>query len=156
MPTDTLDHALARRLRLGLGLLGLALLAGSVAAKDAPAFKVIAHPALAGNAIRRALLADIFLKNVRHWGDGTPVTPVDQSTRWRLRASFSLNVLSLPVSSVQTYWQRQAVMNRERPPLVLGSDEEVLAFVAATPGAIGYVSPDAATNEAVRILTIVD
>jgi len=47
-------------------------------------------------------------------------------------------------------------MNRERPPLVLGSDEEVLAFVAANPGAIGYVSRGAATNEAVRVLTILD
>jgi ABC-type phosphate transport system substrate-binding protein len=123
-------------------------------ADEGAAFKVIIHGAQPGQAIRRAHLADVFFGRVSHWGDGTPIRPADQSTR-RVRSSFSLNVLALPVRSVQSYWEQQTVRTRHAAPLVLGSDEEVIAFVSATPGAIGYVSREAAVDGDVKVLSIV-
>lgn len=139
-----------------LAALALVLLAPPAMAREYAAFKVIVHGAQSGGAIRRAQLQGIFLKKVTEWGDGTPIRPVDQSSRFRVRAAFSLNVLDLPLSAIQAYWQREMVVNRERPPLVMGSDEEVTAFVAATPGAIGYVSTGAAFDDTVKVLKIVD
>ena len=135
---------------------GLTLLLTVGAARDATGFKVLVHGAQAGSAIRRAQLQDIFLKKVTQWGNGSPIEPVDQSMRSRARVSFSLNVLDLPMSAVQAYWERQVVSSRERPPVVLGSDEEVIAFVALTPGGIGYVSTEASVGDAVKVLKVVD
>jgi ABC-type phosphate transport system substrate-binding protein len=36
------------------------------------------------------------------------------------------------------------------------SDEEIVAFVASTPGAIGYVSPDASLPDSVREVVVVN
>jgi ABC-type phosphate transport system substrate-binding protein len=125
-------------------------------ARDDDAFVVIAHPSCKGGAIRRQLLAEIFLGKVTEWGDRTPIQPVDQSTRSAVRASFSLRVLNLPLSSVQFHWERQIVSHGGHPPAIKSSDDEVIAVVASTPGAIGYVSADAPTTDAVKILKIVD
>jgi ABC-type phosphate transport system substrate-binding protein len=42
------------------------------------------------------------------------------------------------------------------PPMVKSSDEEIISFVASTPGSIGYVSADIALPDSVRAITIVD
>ena len=47
------------------------------------------------------------------------------------------------MSAVANYWQRQIFSGRGTPPPIKESDAEVIAFVAANPGAIGYVSADA-------------
>jgi ABC-type phosphate transport system substrate-binding protein len=42
------------------------------------------------------------------------------------------------------------------PPPVKTTDEEVVAFVASTPGAIGYVSPSALLPEGVKPVELAD
>jgi ABC-type phosphate transport system substrate-binding protein len=125
-----------------------------VSADEGAGFKVIIHAAQEGQAIRRALLADVFFGRVSHWVDGTPIRPADQATR-RVRSSFSRKVLALPERSVQSYWDLQVARTRQAAPLVFGSDEEVIAFVSATPGAIGYISSDTPVDGDVRVLSVV-
>ncbi len=43
--------------------------------------------------------------------------------------------------ALKTYWQRRVFSGRDTPPLEKASDEEVVAFVKANRGAIGYVAP---------------
>jgi hypothetical protein len=72
-----------------------------------------------------------------------------------VRRSFSGDVLLQAVAEVQIYWQRrmtQGVM----PPPVKTSDEEVVAFVASTPGSIGYVSAVTPLPESVRAIELAD
>jgi ABC-type phosphate transport system substrate-binding protein len=42
------------------------------------------------------------------------------------------------------------------PPPVKTSDEEIVSFVASTPGAIGYVSASTPLPDSVREVTVVD
>jgi len=120
--------------------LGTALAAFSSppASADAP-FRVIVHPQVKGSQIPRTALSSIFLKQSPKWGDGSPVLPIDQSVQSPVRRSFSNDVLQQGVVAVQVYWQRK-MSNGVIPPPVKTSDEEVVSFVASTPGAIGYVS----------------
>jgi ABC-type phosphate transport system substrate-binding protein len=123
---------------------GLALLlAGTLAAEEAP-FKVVVQAALPGASIKRSLLADIFLKKSTRWGDGSLISPVDQSTASPVRIEFSQRVLGKPVAGVQIFWMRQmSSPGGATPPPVKASDAEVIAFVESKPGAIGYVSEPA-------------
>ena len=57
------------------------------------------------------------------------------------------------IASVNSYWQQQVFSGRASPPVVKPSDAEVVAYVAATPGAIGYVAADA-TVAGVKVLTV--
>ena len=50
------------------------------------------------------------------------------------------------ISAVESYWQQQIFAGKEVPPAAKPSDEEVLAYVRSTPGAIGYVSAGASTT----------
>jgi len=102
-------------------------------------FRVIVHPQVKGSQIPRAALSSIFLKQAPKWGDGSPVQPIDQSVQSSVRKSFSADILQQGIVAVQVYWQRK-MSNGVVPPPVKTSDEEVVAYVASTPGAIGYVS----------------
>jgi ABC-type phosphate transport system substrate-binding protein len=116
---------------------------------------VIVHPSVRGSTIPRATLSAIFLKQARKWGDGTAVVPVDQSLRSPVRESFCREVLGQQVEAMNVYWLRlvaQGVM----PPMVKSSNEEILSFVASTPGSIGYVSTDTPLPDSVRAIAIVN
>jgi ABC-type phosphate transport system substrate-binding protein len=119
------------------------------------AVRVIVHPQVKGSQIPRATLAAIFLKQAPRWTDGTPVVPVDQSVKSPVRGVFSNRVLNQPLMDVQIYWQRKMSAGLTPPP-VKTSDEEVIAFVAATPGAIGYVSVAAGVPDSVKAIEILN
>jgi ABC-type phosphate transport system substrate-binding protein len=50
------------------------------------------------------------------------------------------------------YWQQMIVSGRGVPPAKT-SDQDVLAYVKANPGAIGYVGADAPTEE-VKVIAL--
>jgi len=133
-----------------------ALAAGLVQdASAAAAFRVIVHPDVKGAQIPRAVLSAIFLKQALKWGDGRPVVPVDQSVQSEVRRHFSNDVLKQGIVDVQVYWQRRITAGQVPPP-VKTSDEDVVAFVASTPGAIGYVSSGTSLPATVHEVTVVD
>jgi ABC-type phosphate transport system substrate-binding protein len=61
------------------------------------------------------------------------------------RAAFSKSVLGRGVAAVESYWQQQIFSGKDVPPPTKASDDEVVAFVKANAGAIGYVSAGAST-----------
>ena len=135
-----------------LALAALAAGAAPVASADAP-YRVIVHPQVKGTQIPRAALSSIFLKQAPKWGDGSAVLPVDQSVRSQVRKSFSGDVLQQGIVEVQVYWQRKMATGVTPPP-VKTSDEEILSFVASTPGAIGYVSAATPLPDSVKAVEI--
>lgn len=118
-------------------------------------YRVIVHPGVKGSQIPRTALSSIFLKQASKWGDGTAAQPVDQSVRSSVRMSFSADVLRRPFVEVQMYWQRQ-IAGGQVPPPVRISDEEIVSYVASTPGAIGYVSAEALLPDSVRQVAVID
>src|SRR6185295_4515252 len=102
----------------------------------------------------RAEVARFFLRQSLKWSDGQPVLPVDQSSRSAVRDAFSKGVLKQPLPAVDTYWQRQIASGRALPPPVKTRDAEVLAYVAATPGAIGYVVGSLNLTPGVKLLRL--
>jgi len=119
------------------------------------AYRVIVHPTVKGSQIPRATLSSIFLKQAPRWGDGSPVLPVDQSMRSSIRRSFAADVLQRPLMELQIFWSRRMATGIAPPP-VKQTDEEIVAFVAATPGSIGYVSAAQPLPEGVRQIAIVE
>ena len=132
----------------------LALPAPSPGADD---FVVIVHPSVAGANVRRADLAAVFLRTAARWGSGATAVPVDQSGTSPVRNAFSQAVLGMPVAAAVQYWQKQMfAANPLRPPVVKGSDAEVVAFVEKTPGAVGYVGKDAVLPAGVKAIAVID
>jgi ABC-type phosphate transport system substrate-binding protein len=111
------------------------------------------------SSIKREELARLFLKKTSRWSDGREVVPVDQSAGSAVRGAFTRSVLSVEgmgqISAVQNFWLQQVYSGHGAPPPVKPSDADVIAFVNANPGAIGYVSAAPSAGTA-KVLTIAD
>jgi ABC-type phosphate transport system substrate-binding protein len=57
--------------------------------------------------------------------------------------------------AMKTFWQKRVFAGRDTPPIEKASDDEVVAYVKATPGAIGYVAPGTALT-GVKVLELKD
>lgn len=129
--------------KAGAGALVALLVSASTAmAQD---FKVIVNSANSTESLSADVAAKLFLKQTTKFPNGTAATPVDLPKGSTVRAAFSKAVLNRPVASVETYWQQQIFSGKDVPPAAKGSDDEVVSFVKANPGAIGYVSAGAST-----------
>jgi ABC-type phosphate transport system substrate-binding protein len=117
------------------------------------AFKVVVNPSVGGSKIEREVLARIFLGQARRWSDGKPIVPVDLSSTSAVRETFSADVLGMRVDGVKTHWLRNVAAGG-RPPMTKASDQEVLAFVASAPGAVGYVSEAVPVPPTVRVVAV--
>lgn len=118
---------------------------------SADGFVVVTHPGVTTPPLSRDAWSAIFLKKVRKWPNGTPIIPLDQEETSVVRIAFTTKLHRKRIAAVRTYWHQQIFAGREMPPLEKASDAEVVAFVKATPGAVGYVSESALTRGVMRI-----
>jgi ABC-type phosphate transport system substrate-binding protein len=132
------------------------MLAAVTASAEAEQFQIVVHPTTQGANISRKALTAIFTGRALRWGDQTKVQPVDQSVRAPVRHIFTSQVLGMSLGELQLHWRRQMTKRRVHPPPTRSSDEDVLAFVAATTGAVGYVSTGVAIPDGVRVVALVD
>ena len=139
-----------RIMKLAVALLGLTLAAPAFAEE---AFKVVANLEVSTESLSRAQLSDIFLKRATSWPGGGKVVPVDLGDDSRAFEAFCQAIHGKPGSLMRAFWKRVAASGRDTPPAVRNSDEEVLAFVRTTRGAVGYVSGNANTA-GVKVLRV--
>lgn len=134
-------------IRSTLLAVAFALLAAvSTAETQSAGFTVVANPSVAVTAMETKDVARLFLKQRTRWPDGGRAVPVDQKMTAAVRVQFSEAVLGKSIADVESYWNGQVFAGKDSPPTTLASDDEVLAFVRRTPGAVGYVSAAAATS----------
>lgn len=127
--------------------LSLSISAGASAGE----FAVIAHESATVDEVSSDVIARMMLRKTSQWPDGTKVMPVDQLASSETRETFSKEMLGKTMNAVHAYWQQQVFAGRGLPPPTRESDAEVVAYVAATPGALGYVSAGADTTNTKRI-----
>lgn len=120
-------------------LLFVVLLAASWSrAEQTAEWRVIVHLANPLRSIAREELERIYRGRSRFWTDGSAILPLNLPGKDALRRAFSIDVLHDDEENLTTYWNRQYFQGIA-PPAVLHSSKAVLAYVAVTPNAIGYV-----------------
>ena len=134
--------------------LGLVVAAwGLVGFASPPKYVLVVNRSNPASTLSRAEAARMFLKKVAAWPDGRAVAVIDQERVSAVRQAFSLDVHHKDAEGIAAYWQTAIFSGRDVPPPIGKSDADVLAFVQANPGAIGYVS-GAAPVEGVKVLTV--
>jgi phosphate transport system substrate-binding protein len=142
---EVFDDAVAEeRLRTGAADLAALVWPGREAdlwllpfASDAIA--VIVHPAVPVEGLDRQTLREIFRGRIGEWADGTPVQVVSREAGSGVRALFEAEVMDGYDVTLTA--------------LVVADDAGVLAAVASTPGAIGYV-PLSRLDGDVRVVAV--
>jgi ABC-type phosphate transport system substrate-binding protein len=117
--------------------LGVALFLG-----EALAYTVIVNQTAGGPTLTADEVSRAFLRKLEQWPNGTKVEPIDLVADSPVREAFTKEIHGRPVAAVQKYWQTQVFAGRGVPPKE-APEEDVVKFVASTPGAIGYVSDEA-------------
>jgi ABC-type phosphate transport system substrate-binding protein len=135
----------------GIGSTG----ASAQSAGAAAGYKLIVNSSNPTTSLPREQVGRYFFKKVTSWPSGGTVVPVDRDKEAPVREAFSRDVLHKSVGSVVAFWQQQIFSGRGVPPVEKASDAEVVAFVEANPGAIGYVSPDAGVGDA-KVVRVVE
>jgi hypothetical protein len=123
MKTNSRTHCPAVLLSMSLAMWAGHCMAGEVIAN--------ASVSLTADEVKEAFLGD------KQLAGGIKLVPVDNAAQ---QADFTTKVLAMDVAKYSARWTKKAFREGLTAPSIKGSDAEVIAFVKATPGAVGYVA----------------
>jgi TonB family protein len=116
--------------------------------------KMIANTSIKADMISAKEVKSVFLQESNSLRDGTHVEPVLEKDG-PVHETFLREYLTAGTDGdLQSYYRALVFSGRGSMPKQLGSDAEMVAYVARTKGAIGYVSAETSV-EGVKTLTIV-
>lgn len=123
------------------------LLAGFAPAQAQMA--VVAHPGVSDASVDKGTLISIYSLEKVKWSDGKAVLPIDVKDDAVADAFYT--ALGRDAGQFKKVWMRKKLAGEGQPPQTVGTAAEVLAKVAATPGAVGFVPASAVTGN-VKVL----
>ena len=115
-------------------LLRVMLLGGLTHATHALAADVyvIAHP---GVVLSADTIRDIYIGE-KQFAEGVKLVPVDNAA---MLVDFLGNVLKLDQTRYANLWVKKSFRDALNPPALRTSDNEIIAYVRKTPGAVAYI-----------------
>lgn len=103
--------------------------------------------------ISRNGLSAIFKMRLRQWNDGSPISVFVMKDNDAIHKLFCKQVLNVFPHQMRRSWNKLVFSGTGQAPITVNSQEEMIQKLESTPGAIGYLSSDAIT-ENIRVLTI--
>ena len=98
---------------------------------------VIVHKASPKQTLTVDEVKAYYLKKQVSWSDGAKVRPVQQSGD--VRDAFVKRTLGMSTTDFERYWLQLKYSAAESPPKQVDTDDDVIKFVGAMKGAIGFV-----------------
>jgi ABC-type phosphate transport system substrate-binding protein len=114
----------------------------SSAVAEREQYRVIVNPHNEIVAIDREFLRDAYLKKQTEWPPGRPggaIRPVSLSRKFAAHDQFARGVIQKTPAQLKTYWNQQIFSGKGIPPPEVDTTDDVIAYVLANPGAIGYL-----------------
>ena len=107
--------------------------------------KIIANPSVGASSVSVDELKAVFLAAKNSLSDGSHVEPVIEKGG-ATHESFLKDYIGKTDSAFETYFRSLVFTGKASMPKTAASDAEMVAYVAKTKGAIGYVSAGASTD----------
>jgi ABC-type phosphate transport system substrate-binding protein len=111
-------------------------LAGAAVADDT-GYKVIVNRDNPTVAIDRNFLRNAYLKKATTWNHGQTIRPID--LRSPVRPTFTREILNKTPAQLRSFWSQQIFSGKGVAPPEVDTARAVIAYVAAHPGAVGYI-----------------
>lgn len=115
---------------------------------------VIAHKSVPVDEIKKSELLDFYTGDIRKWSDGETVTVFDLKPKGEVKETF-YKFLGKSASRMKSIWMKKMLSGEGDPPEALESEQKMIEKVAATPGAIGFVSQSKVSGD-VKVLIIIE
>ena len=116
-------------------------------------YEIVANPGVNEKILTVNSLRSIFSMRLKTWPDGTKIRVFVLSDEDELHQIFSKEKLNVFPYQLRSTWDRLVFSGTGQAPTKVSSNEEMLAKIASTPGAIGYLWK-ANINENVNVLEI--
>ena len=111
---------------------------------------IIGNPNI-GDGVSDKDIKKVFLGKKKDLG-GVAVTPVDQKDGSATRKNFYEAVIGQSEDDIKAFRTEMTFTGQGTPPRELADDSAVKAFVASTPGAVGYIA-DTKVDASVKLLS---
>jgi ABC-type phosphate transport system substrate-binding protein len=113
---------------------------------------VIVNPSVKAAAASKAELSEVFTGSASSLKDGSHVIPVLLKTG-TVQSAFLSEFIRKSDTAFRAGWRSLVFSGQAAMPKAFDSEAALVEYVAATPGAIGYVSESTAHNK-VKTLTV--
>lgn len=124
----------------------------SLSAQASAQVAVVAHASVPEQSMDAPTLLDIYTGAIKTWSGGAPIVLVDLKETTDIKSAF-YKFLGMSSSRMKSIWMKNLLAGEGNPPEAIVGENELLKRVAATPGALGYVSlASARKTEGVVIL----
>ena len=114
---------------------------------------VIANRSVPESSLTPAQVLDIYLLNARTWSDGQVVSLMCLRENELVEKKF-FGILRRTPLEMRKVWLRAQLSGQARPPEMITTEEDMVHRVAATPGAIGFVTREKVQGNVKILLTI--
>lgn len=115
------------------------ILGASLTLRAEKDYAVIIHPTVSDKILSVNTLGAIFGMRMQTWSDGTRIRVYVLPDDSPLHQRFSKGILNVFPYQLRAAWDRLVFSGIGQAPIKVASHEEMLAKVASTPGAIGYM-----------------
>jgi ABC-type phosphate transport system substrate-binding protein len=113
---------------------------------------VIANTDVPASSIDAAKLINLFTLQSNEIG-GAKIKLFDMTSDSPAKTRF-YGVLGKPVEEMRKIWLKAKLTGNGNPPTPVPSEDEMIAKVSSTPGAVGYVSAGKVTGKVKTLLTL--
>jgi ABC-type phosphate transport system substrate-binding protein len=120
-----------------------------------PAFgqvSIIANKNIDASSITFSVLRNIYQLDTKELG-GTSLTLFDLNIEGPAKKTFC-DAVGLSTMELRKVWLRKQLTGNGKPPQAITTEAEMIARVASTPGAIGFVSSASVTSDVKVLLQI--
>jgi len=131
------------------------ILSGAVSTSNAYAdILIVANKSVQTQSIKKAELKHIFLGNTIKWEDKTKINIVVHKDS-KITSEFAKEILNKSTSQFRNYWKMMIFTGKGSTPKTFNRNGDLLAYIAATEGAIGYIAA-ATPPKGVKVIKVHD
>ncbi|CAM5209658.1 hypothetical protein [Alishewanella longhuensis] len=117
------------------------------------AVEVVAHVSVSEQQLSTSQLRAIFTMRQTRWADGQPIQVFVLQSADDQHIRFSRSYLKMFPYQLDAIWDRQRFSGIGSFPVQVQSEEEMLAVLQQTPGAIGYLAAEI-RSPALRVVVV--
>ena len=111
---------------------------------------IIVNKTVTISSIDKETVKNIYLGRKNQWDNGTKIYPV-MLQGGQTHENFIANMVKKTTKQFSAFWKKAVFTGKGKPPKAFASEAELVAFVAQTDNAIGYID-SSTSHENVNVM----
>ena len=113
---------------------------------------IIANSASTDRVLTKSDMKRIYLGRKQKWKDGSPIHPAMLKDS-PVHEEFLNDYIEKTSASFMLFWKREIVAGTGLPPKSFNTEADLVDYVSATEGAVGYISSDT-PHSTLQLITV--